>query len=115
MKIESKELPNDVRVIKLEGHLDVAGVGAAEAYFLQSCGGDRPRVLVDLSRTGFVASLGIRMLLQGIKTASTRNGRLLLLNPASFVASALEISGLGQFVVRGSEEGAAAMLLASAK
>ena len=111
MKLEFTELPGGVRLIKLIGNLDIAGVGQVETPFYAHCGGEKPRVLVDLSGTGFVASLSIRLLLQAIKTVSARGGRLLLLNPAPPVASALDMSGLGQFVVRGSEADAASALL----
>ena len=115
MKLEYSELPNGVRLIKLDGNLDITGVGSVETPFYARCGGPNPRMLVDLSATGFVSSLGIRMLLQAIKTVSARDGRLLMLNPAPAVASALDISGLGQFVVRGSEAEAAANLLQPGK
>ena len=115
MKLEFTDLQNGASRIKLDGDLDIAGVGAVETRFYAHCGGDQPRVLVDLSATGFVASLGIRMLLQAIKTVSARGGRLVLLNPTKIVDSALDISGLGQFVVRGSEAEAATALLQAAK
>ena len=115
MNLELSELPNGARLIKLDGHLDTAGVGTVETQFYAHCGGDKPRIIVDLSATGFVGSLGIRMLLQGIKTVSARGGRLLMLNPVPAVASALDISGLGQFVVRGSEAEASAALLQPGK
>ena len=115
MNLEFNDLPNGVRLIKLDGHLDTAGVGAVETRFYAHCGGDKPRVLVDLSTTRFVGSLGIRMLLQAIKAVSARGGRLLMLNPVPIVASALDISGLGQFVVRGSEAEASAALLQPGK
>lgn len=111
MNLTSSELPNNITCIKLDGHLDIAGVGGVETRFYALCGRDRAHVLVDLSATGFVASLGVRMLLQAIKTVAARGGRLLLLNPVSSVASTLEFSGLGQFVVRGSEAEAAERLL----
>ena len=111
MNLEFTQLPNGVRLLKIDGDLDFAGVGAVETRFYAHCGGEQPRVLVDLSDTGFVASLGIRMLLQAIKTVSARGGRLILLNPTKIVDSALDISGLGQFVVRGSEAEATAALL----
>ena len=115
MNLEFNDLPNGVRLIKLDGNLDTAGVGTVETRFYAHCGGDKRRVLVDLSATRFVGSLGIRMLLQAIKTVSARGGRLLLLNPVPIVASALDISGLGQFVVRGSEAEASAALLQPGK
>jgi len=111
MNLESNELPNGVRLIKLDGHLDTAGVSTVETQFFALCGGDKPRVLVDLSATRFVGSLGIRMLLQAIKTVSTRCGRLLMLNPVHLVGAALDISGLDRFVMRGTETAAAAALL----
>ena len=115
MKLEFSELPNSVRLIKLDGNLDIAGVGSVETQFYARCGGHDPRVLVDLAATGFVSSLGIRMLLQAIKTVSARGGRLLMWNPAPPVTSTLDISGLAQFVVRGSEAEAVALLLQSGK
>src|SRR5262245_9055444 len=114
MDLELSKLPNDVSLIKLAGSLDIAGVGEVETRFYAHCGGNPPRVLVDLSGVAFIASLGIRMLLQAIKTTSARGGRLVLLNPTKIVDSALDISGLDPYVVRGSEaDGSAALLKAS--
>jgi anti-anti-sigma factor len=113
MNLEFSKLPDDVSRIKLDGDLDIAGVGAAETRFFAYCAGNPPRVLVDLSGVGFVSSLGIRMLLQAIKTVSARGGRLVLLNPTKIVGAALDISGLGTYVVRGGEPEACATLLES--
>jgi anti-sigma B factor antagonist len=115
MNLESSKLPNDVTRLKLDGDLDMAGVGAVETPFIALCTGNPPRVLVDLSGVYFVASLGIRMLLQAIKSVSARGGRLVLLNPTKIVASALDFSGLGQYVMRGSEADATTTLLQSDK
>ncbi|PWU18557.1 MAG: anti-sigma factor antagonist [Verrucomicrobia bacterium] len=111
MNLEFCKLPNDVSRIKLDGSLDVAGVGAVETRFYEHCSANPPRVLVDLAGVAFIGSLGIRMLLQAIKTISTRGGRLVLLNPGRIVDSALDISGLGQYVVRGTEAEVSASLV----
>ena len=113
--MEFSELPHGVRLIKLDGNLDIVGVGSVETQFYARCGGHDPQVLVDLSATGFLSSMGIRMLLQTIKTVSARGGRLLMWNPVPAVTSTLDISGLGQFIVRGSEEEATAVLLQQGK
>jgi anti-sigma B factor antagonist len=115
MNLEFSTLSNDVSRIKLNGDLDIAGVGAVETRFYAHCAGNPPRVLVDLSGVDFIGSLGIRLLLQAIKTVSARGGRLVLLNPTKMVDSALDISGLGQHVVRGSETEASAILLQAGK
>ena len=113
MNLEFTKLDGDIGRISLDGDLDIAGVAAVETRFFAFCAGDSPRILVDLSRVGFVSSLGIRMLWQAIKTVSARGGRLLLLNPTKIVDSALDISGLGRYVVRGGEAEASASLLQS--
>jgi len=115
MKLEFTDLQNGASRIKLDGDLDIAGVGAVETRFYAHCAGDPPRIVVDLSGVAFIGSLGIRLLLQAIKTVSTRGGRLVLLNPVKLVDSTLDISGLGRYVFRGSEADAAAILLQSKK
>ena len=116
MELICTEISNGVRHLQLKGDLDIAGVGAVETRFYAHCGGPQPKVLVDLSATGFVASLGIRLLLQAIKTVGARGGRLVLWNPRPAVSSALEISGLGQFVRQGTEaEGIATLFRADEK
>jgi len=115
MNLEFSQLPDDISRIKLNGDLDISGVGAVETSFFAYCAGNPPRVVVDLAGVGFVSSLGIRMLLQAIKSVSARGGRLVLLNPVKIVDSALDVSGLGQFVVRGSEAEASAVLLQLSK
>ena len=102
MELISTEIGNGVRRIQLRGDLDLAGVGEVQAQFEAQCGGPAPHLLVDLAHTNFIASLGIRLLLQAIKTVGARGGRLVLWNPPPVVAEALEISGLGQFVRQGS-------------
>jgi len=115
MNLEYSELPNGVRILKPDGNLDVLGVGSVETQFYARCGGLNPQVLVDLSATALISSLGIRLLLQAIKTVSSRGGRLLMWNPVPAVTSVLNISGLDKFVVRGSEAEAVAVLLQPAK
>ena len=114
MNLELSTLPNDVSRIKLDGDLDIAGVGEVETRFYAYCA-DSPRVLVDLSGVNFIASLGIRMLLQAIKTVSAPGGRLVLLNPTRIVAPALDIWGLGRYMVHGGDAEASAALLESPK
>jgi anti-anti-sigma factor len=111
MNLECSKLSNDVTLIKLTGALDIAGVGAVETTFYAHCAGTAPRVVVDLAGVDFISSLGIRMLLQALKAVAAREGRLLLLNPTKTVDAALDISGLGPHVVRGSTDEASAALL----
>lgn len=107
MELSFAEIGEDVRLLKLAGNLDLTGTLAVEVKVLASCGGERPLVLVDLSETRFVSSLGVRLLLQALKTVAGRGGRLLFLNPSAPVASVLEISGLSAHAFHGSLAAAA--------
>jgi anti-anti-sigma factor len=102
IRLEARDL-DGVQIVKLSGHLDIRGVASVEPRFLEVFEVPNPQVLVDFSTADSLSSLGIRMLLQGIKNASARGGRTLILNPTSPVSAALETAGLGQFIARGSE------------
>jgi anti-anti-sigma factor len=56
------------RCVELAGDLDLAGVGAVRTTLLAELAADRP-VTVDLSRLGFVASVGAGLLLEVARTA----------------------------------------------
>jgi len=92
-----------IRVLRLRGHLDIRGVSRIEAGFLDAFEATKPLVVVDFSGADSISSLGIRMLLKGIKNGASRGGRTLLLNPSAPVSAALETAGLGQFIARGDE------------
>ena len=102
-RFEARELEGGVKILQLAGNLDLRGTQTVEQNVLKLCEGYRPQLLLDLSATDMVVSLGIRLLLQAIKTASAHGGRVLLLNPSPAVSSALEFSGLAQFIARGKE------------
>jgi anti-anti-sigma factor len=110
MELSFAEIREDIRLLKLAGNLDLTGTRAVEVKVMAGCGGERPLVLIDLSETRFVSSLGVRLLLQALKTVAGRGGRLLFLNPSAPVASVLEISGLSAHAFRGSESDAVGAL-----
>ncbi|MDH4408923.1 MAG: STAS domain-containing protein [Verrucomicrobiales bacterium] len=110
MELSFAEIGDDVSLLKLAGNLDLTGTRAVEVEVLAGCGGERPLVLIGLSETRFVSSLGVRLLLQALKTVAGRGGRLLFLNPSAPVASVLEISGLSAHAFRGSESDAVGAL-----
>jgi anti-anti-sigma factor len=92
-----------VQIVKLSGRLDIRGVTSVESRFLEFFETANPQVLVDFSTADSLSSLGIRMLLQGIKNAAARGGRTLILNPTPPISAALETAGMGHFIARGTE------------
>ena len=109
IRLEARDL-DGVQIVKLSGHLDIRGVASVESPFLEFFETANPQVLVDFSTTDSLSSLGIRMLLQGIKNAAARGGRTLILNPTPPISAVLETAGLGHFIARGTEAEIAAGL-----
>lgn len=94
MELQYSELQNNIKLLKLNGHLDFGGVGAIETRFVAYCGGEKPLVLVDLSNVDFLGSIGIRLLAVNAKSIASRGGRMFLLSPIPDVRSVLEVTGI---------------------
>jgi len=94
MELQYSELDNGIRIIKLNGTLDIMGVNAVDVKFAGYCSGENVRVLVDLSGVGYLASIGIRLLTSNAKSLLSRGGKMVLLNPTPEVKEVLEMTGI---------------------
>ena len=114
MEIHYDELDNDIGLIKLNGKLDIIGTGEIETKFAGYCSGDKARIVVDLSKVDFLASIGIRLLTLTAKSVASRGGKMIVLNPTSEVQHVLEITGIPAIIPIYSQlESAETILLAS--
>lgn len=94
MELQYSELDDGIRLIKLNGALDMNGTYAIEVEFVRQCAGQEVRVLVDLSRVHYISSIGIPMLVNSAKSIVRQGGKMALLNPQQSVADILEIAGI---------------------
>ncbi len=94
MEIHYNELDSGISLIKLGGRLDIIGTGEIETKFAGYCAGEKVRVIVDLSKVDFLASIGIRLLTLTARSVTSRGGKMVLLNPIPDVQSVLEITGI---------------------
>ncbi|MEW6285888.1 MAG: STAS domain-containing protein [Chloroflexota bacterium] len=94
MKLDYTELENGIRLIKLEGRLDLNGTYSIEVQFVNRCAGDGVRVLVDLSGVSYVSSVGIPMLVNTAKSVVSRGGKMAFLNPQENVTKVLDLVGI---------------------
>ena len=114
MDLQYSELSNNIRLIKLNGRLDITGTSEIETKFAAYCDGEKVRVAVDLSEVNFLASIGIRLLTLTAKSVASRGGRMVLINPTMDVANVLEITGISAIIpIYSHFESAEAVLLAS--
>ena len=98
MKIDYTELKDGIRLIKLDGRLDLNGTYSIEVQFVNQCAGDNVRVLVDLSGVNYVSSVGIPMLVNTAKSVVSRGGKMAFLSPQDNVLKVLELVGVTQVI-----------------
>lgn len=104
---------DDVTRIALRGRLDLQGAGAIQQEFAAHTGDTQRSLVVDLSEVSFLASIGMRMLLEGAKALRRTEHRLVLLRPQQNVKQALEVAGLAGILPITDDEAAALALARS--
>jgi len=113
MEIQYSELDNGIILIKLSGRLDIIGTGEIETKFAGYCAGEKVRVIVDLSKVDFLASIGIRLLTLTAKSVASRGGKMVILNPILEVQDVLEITGIPAIIPMYSQLESAETILTS--
>ena len=98
MRLQYSELDSGVRLIKLNGTLDIHGVNQVDTEFVRHCTGENVCVLVDLSKVNFISSIGIPLLINSAKLLARQGGKMALLNPKKFVEDSLEIMGFSMII-----------------
>lgn len=114
MDLQYSELDPNIRMIKLIGRLDITGTNQIESTFVSYCEGEAVRVVVDLSGVDFLASIGLRLLMLTARSITSRNGKVVLLNPTADVFHVLEVTGIPAILPVCSDFDSAAALLTGA-
>lgn len=94
MRLQYSELDGGIRLIKLNGILDINGVSHVEREFVLRCAGENVCVIVDLSKVNYISSIGIPLLINSAKAIFKNGGRMALLNPQNNVENILELTGI---------------------
>lgn len=94
MEMQVLQKDDDLTVIALDGRLDLAGVQEIQNQFYGHTAEGKKSTILDMSKVSFLASLGIRMLVETAKGLRTTNAKLVLLKPQDLVERSLRSSGL---------------------
>ena len=78
-----------VRIIKLNGRMDLEGASAIDLQFTSLTSTQRFFVVVDLTDVEFMASMGLGTLVRSAKAVRLREGHLVLFNPQPSVRQVL--------------------------
>ena len=98
MDLQVQHLDSGIERVELAGRLDSAGARELDQR-LSTLGAARPAfILVDLSHVSFLASIGIRALLNNARALRQRGGKMALLNPQSLVEEVLKSTGIESII-----------------
>ena len=97
MQMQVKTMAQSVITIALDGRLDAFGAGKIDAPFSAVAVANKG-VIVDLSRVSFLASIGVRVLLNAAKVVRRRGGSFVLLHPIEDVEKVLEVTGVSELM-----------------
>jgi anti-anti-sigma factor len=98
MELLSEDLEDGVRMIRLNGRLDLEGSEAVDLKLTSLCAARKGFVIVDLSGVEFMSSIGVSVLVRVARACSQRQGRLVLLTPRPNVHDVLVRTQIDQII-----------------
>lgn len=84
----------DALVLEVEGRLDAQSIESIRATWADAEG--VRHIILDLSRTTFIDSMGLATLVSGLKFARSHGGNLIIVNPAQAVQTILELTAMNR-------------------
>ena len=98
MRLETEELDGGILKVNLAGRLDIAGTDLIAVPLAALAATDNRRVILDLSGVEFLASIGVRAILQNARSHRMRGGSLVLLGPQAPIEEVLLTAGVPNVV-----------------
>ena len=106
--VKHEGLSEDLRRVCLGGRLDMIGVGEIELPFTALAATRPIAVLVNLTGVSFLASVGLRCIIQSAKALDLKGGRMaLLVGDHHLVRSTWDAVEIGEIISTFSDEKAA--------
>lgn len=98
MQLAHDDLEDGVRMIRLNGRLDLEGSEAVDLKLTSLCGTRKGFVIVDMSGVEFMSSIGVSVVVRVARACSARQGRLVLLSPRANVRDVLVRTSIDQII-----------------
>jgi anti-sigma B factor antagonist len=96
LKIALDRRANGVAVARFTGRLDFTSAPEARDQFTTAIAAGQRKLIVDLSKVGFVDSAGLGSLIGGMRAARLAGGDLRIANPSEQVKMLLSLTSLDQ-------------------
>jgi anti-anti-sigma factor len=94
MTLVVRENAKDLIVLELEGSLDLQGTREIETAMFDNIGAGDKGVVMDFEKVSFVASFGLRMIIDVVKSLDPEKKKLVILNPKPPVEKLLHTAGM---------------------
>jgi anti-anti-sigma factor len=98
MELVTQELDHGIVSISLTGRMDLVGTQQIDLKFTVAAAARKAPVLVDLSKVTFLASIGIRTLVNNAKAQQRRGGSMVLYQPTNIVEDVLKSTGIDAII-----------------
>jgi len=98
MELAVNELESGILGINLSGRMDIMGTQQIDLKFTALASTRRAQILVDLSNVTFIASIGIRTLINNAKAQKLRGGCMVLYKPSNQVEEVLRATGIDTII-----------------
>ena len=84
----------DIPVIELEGEVDAYTAGRFREVMLEQIDDGKANLVISMAKVEYIDSSGLGALVGGLKRASERDGRIVIVCPGMQVRKVFEITGL---------------------
>jgi anti-sigma B factor antagonist len=92
MEMQTQTLTDGITKLALTGRFDIMGAQQIDSAF-KGMIADNSKIIIDMEKVPFLASMGIRTLIMGAKTMKSKGGKMVLFKPTSDVEAVLTDSG----------------------
>jgi anti-anti-sigma factor len=106
MQMTKEELEGDILKVTLAGSFDIAGAGEVDMPFAVISGARR-KVVVDFGDVDFLASIGVRVLVNAARSIGTKGGKIALFGANEAARKVLASTGADTLIVVTDDEAAA--------
>lgn len=110
MQMTEPQTQDGVLRVALTGRMDADGLDGFDTRFLAAVAAPGRPAVVDFSGVEFMASLGMRLIIQTAKALSAKGARMVILRPRPLVAEVLHIAGLKDLTPVAEDDGEAIRL-----
>ena len=92
----SQRMAGEVAVVEISGEIDGSTAPEAQAQIL-ALAAPNSKILIDMSRVGYMSSAGLRMLLVVYRTASGQGGKVVLTGLSQDLEDTMSLTGFLEF------------------